>query len=101
MAAEQRHDARAVLRQREDRRLVALVGEERREDADQDAGGADADDRPAGGEEGARWASLSVKACVDRVSIRLTAADGTFIADPRAARRRSLCCASARAGRQR
>ena len=55
MAAEQRHDARAVLRHGEDRRLVALVGEERREDADQNAGGADADDgRLAGlGEENA------------------------------------------------
>ena len=44
MAAEQRDDARAVLGDRDDRRLVALVGKERREDADQDAGGADADD---------------------------------------------------------
>ena len=51
MAAEQRHDRRAVLRHRDNRRLLALVGKERREHADQDAGGADADDRSAFGKQ--------------------------------------------------
>ena len=53
VAAEERDDHRAVLGQGKDGRLVALVGEERSEDADEDAGGADADDGMAGGEESA------------------------------------------------
>ncbi len=47
MAAEKRHDRGAVLGDGDDRRLLALVGKERRQDADQDSGGADADDGPA------------------------------------------------------
>ena len=47
MAAEQRHDMRAVLRDGDHRRLVVLVVEEWREQADQNAGRTDADDRCA------------------------------------------------------
>ena len=54
MAAEQRHRDAAVLGDGDDRRLAALVGEQRRDGADQDAGGADADDRRAGGEQRAQ-----------------------------------------------
>jgi hypothetical protein len=61
MAAEQRHDLGAVLRDGDDRRLVALVGKERREHADQNAGGADADDRAAGGEEAVEVGSKVVE----------------------------------------
>ena len=53
MAAEQRHDVRAVLREGEHGRLGVLVGERGREQADEDAGGADADDGAAVGEEAA------------------------------------------------
>ena len=51
MAAQQRHDRRAILGNGDDRRLGALVGDERRHRADQYPGGAQADDRRAGGEE--------------------------------------------------
>ena len=48
MAAEQRHDARPVLGDGENRRLGALVLDHGGQRADQDAGGADADDGRAG-----------------------------------------------------
>jgi len=51
VAAEQRDDVGAVLRDREHRRFGGLVAEMGREQADEDAGGANADDRPAFGEE--------------------------------------------------
>ncbi len=51
MAAEQRHRDRAVFGHRHHRRLGVLVAEQRRHGADEDAGGAEPDDRRAGGEE--------------------------------------------------
>ncbi len=54
MAAEQRHGDAAILRHRHHRRLGPLVGEERRQRADQDAGGAQAHDRLAFGEQPAQ-----------------------------------------------
>lgn len=47
MPAEQRDRDRSVLGHRDHRRLVALVGDQRGKKADQDAAGADADNRPA------------------------------------------------------
>ena len=52
VAAQQRHDAPPVVRDREHRRLGALVREMWAEQADEDAGGADADDGRAGPEQG-------------------------------------------------
>ena len=52
MTAQQGHDALAVLRDRDDRRLGALVREMRREEANENTGGADADDRCPCAEEG-------------------------------------------------
>ena len=54
MAAQQRHHRRAVHRHRQHRRLVPLMGQQRRHGADQNAGGADADDGDAGGEQAAQ-----------------------------------------------
>ena len=47
MAAEQRHHGAAVFRDRDDRRLFALVGQKRREPADGDTGSHHGDDRLA------------------------------------------------------
>ena len=44
MAAEQGHDGGAVMAECDDRRFGTFVGEQRRERADEDAGGHDADD---------------------------------------------------------
>ena len=52
MAAQQRHDAPPVVRYRDDRGLGALVREMWAEYANEDAGGADADDRRPGPEQG-------------------------------------------------
>ena len=49
--AQQRHDAASVLGDREHRRVGALVREMRSQEADEDAGGAEADDGPTGAEE--------------------------------------------------
>ena len=46
MSADQRHRYRAVLGDRDDRRLLLFRGEQRGDGTDQDAAGADADDRP-------------------------------------------------------
>jgi hypothetical protein len=54
MAAEQRHGDAAVFGDGDDRRLGALVGEQRRQAADDDAAGADGDDGLAGSEETAQ-----------------------------------------------
>ncbi|MFO1056779.1 MAG: hypothetical protein U1E53_07395 [Dongiaceae bacterium] len=54
MAAEQRHRGAAVLGDGDHRRLAPLVGQQRRQRADQDAGGAQPDDRLAGGEQRAQ-----------------------------------------------
>ncbi len=54
MTAQQRHGRASILGDGDDRRLAALVGEQRRHGADQDAGGAYADDRRAGGEQRAQ-----------------------------------------------
>ena len=51
VAAQQGHDATPVLRYGNHRRLGALVREVRGEDADEDAGGADADDGRARAEQ--------------------------------------------------
>ncbi|HXT20015.1 MAG TPA: hypothetical protein VN923_04615 [Thermoanaerobaculia bacterium] len=51
VAAEQRHHMRAVRREGQHRRLGVLVAESRREQADEDAGSADAEDRAAVGEQ--------------------------------------------------
>ena len=48
MAAEQRHGDAAVLGDRDHRRLGALVGQQRRQQPDHDARGAQREDRPAG-----------------------------------------------------
>ena len=52
MTAQQGYDALAVLRDRDDRRLGALIREMRGEQANENAGGADADDRRSCAEEG-------------------------------------------------
>ncbi len=52
VAAQQRHDRAAVLGDGQHRRLAGLVADQRRQRADQDPGGADADDRPPGPEQG-------------------------------------------------
>ena len=57
MAAQQRHDAPPVVRDREHRRLGALVREMGTEQADEDPGGADADDGRAGPEQGGQMGS--------------------------------------------
>jgi hypothetical protein len=69
MAAEQRDDLRAILRDGDHRRLAALVGERRREQADQDAGGADTDNGAAVGEEAGQQelAVFAVEAAVMHV----------------------------------
>src|SRR5690606_37707373 len=51
MAAEQRHDGTAIMGDGEHGRLGMLVAERRGKQADEDAGSADADDRPAFGKE--------------------------------------------------
>ena len=53
VAAEQRHDRAAVLRHGDDRRLLALVGEHRRQGPDQDTGGAHPHDVGPIGEQSA------------------------------------------------
>ncbi len=67
MAAEQRHDGGTGLGDGDDRRLRPLVGEERSQCPDQDPGGADADDRRAGGEQGAKMARRLGKSLVAAV----------------------------------
>ena len=51
MTAEERHDGRAILGDGDDRGLGGLVAENRPHGPDQDAAGAQADDRAAGGEQ--------------------------------------------------
>jgi hypothetical protein len=64
MAAEQGHRDRAVLGERDDRRFGALVVEQRRHRADQNAGGAHPDDRPAAGEQRGEMRHRAVVALV-------------------------------------
>ena len=69
MPPQERHDLGAILGDRQYWRLTVLVGEVRREQADEDAGGADADDRGAGQEQ-ARQQGLCV------LALRPTGMDG-------------------------
>ena len=54
MAAQQRDHGAAVFGQRQDRRFGSLVRQDGTEGTDQDAGGADADDRSSRLEQGAQ-----------------------------------------------
>ena len=51
MTPQQRHGGAAVLRQGQNRRLPRLVRQQRRQGADQNAGGTEADDGPTLGEK--------------------------------------------------
>ena len=66
MAAQQRDDGAAVLSEGQDRRFGTLVRQDGTNGTDQDAGGADADDRRSGLEQGAqvvqRCGELAVRA---------------------------------------
>ncbi len=77
MPAEQRHDGRAVLGDRDHRRLGALVGQQGRDGADQDAGGADADDGHARQEQLADMAERVLeghrRACRSRPAVHRAA----------------------------
>ena len=64
MSPDQRHRYRAVLGDRDDRRLLPLGGEERGDRADEDAAGADTDDRPTCFEQLADMGRHSIVALV-------------------------------------
>ena len=70
MPAEQGHDAPAVLGHRNHRRLGTLVREVRGEEADEDAGGADADNRRSCAEEGGQMRRQALVADIGRVGRR-------------------------------
>ena len=75
MAAQQGHDAPAVLRHRNHRRLGALVREVRGEEADENAGGADADDRRALAEQRREMGSETLVADIGYAFERRRAVD--------------------------
>ena len=64
MSADQRHRDRAVLGDRDHRRLLLLGGEEGGDRPDQDAAGADTDDRPPCFEQSADMGRHSIVALV-------------------------------------
>ena len=64
VAAEQRHHRAAVFRHGDDGRLASLVGEHRRQGADQGAGGAHAHDRPSVLEQAAQMRAGVVERAV-------------------------------------
>ncbi len=65
VTAEQRNDRGAILRDGDDGGLGMLVGEQRRQNADQRAGSHHRDDRPAGGEERRQMRLCLVESDVD------------------------------------
>jgi len=65
VAAEQWDDRGAILRDGDDGRFRVLVGEQRRQNADQCAGGHHRDDRPAGGKERRQMRFCLVESDID------------------------------------
>ena len=87
MAAEQRHHGRAVLGDGQHGWLGALVGQQRRHGADQDAGGADADDGLAGSEAFGDTSGSAGPAQIAGLGTRQTAGEAFGQAQPRLGQR--------------
>ena len=75
MPAKQRHNHRAIIGHRNNGRLGAFVGQKRRNGANKNTAGADANDRNAGGKQVARMVKRIVKEGIGLVNAARTAVD--------------------------